>query len=510
MSKKLVKSTFTFAGMTMLSRVMGFIRDIILAQVFGAGITFDAFIVAFRLPNFFRRIFGEGAFAQAFVPVLAQYSEQKDQLSTKEFVNRIAGTLSLILLVVVVIAEILSPFIVMIFAPGFIPHPEKILLTLQLLRITFPYLLFVSITAFLGATLNTFGKFGIPAFTPVLLNLSMIVAAGFVAPHFHYSIMVLAWGVFAGGILQIIVQWPSLKKLQLWPRFKLGFSDPGVRRVLKLMVPALFGVSVAQLSLLVDNLFASFLPTGSISWLYYSNRLTYLPLGVVGVAIATVILPQLSREHSRASYKNFSATLDWALKCILIIGMPAMIGLLMLAGPILATLFRHGKFSTYDVYMATKSLIAFSIGLPGFMAIKVLASGFYSKQNIKTPVKVAVIAMIVNLVLNVILIFPLKHAGLALATSLASFLNAGLLLYLLFKHKIYYPQIKWWQFIWKIIIASIVMVVFLYFLDASLKTWITWGLFAPIWHLAVLIFGSMIAYLLVLLATGIRLRDFKA
>ncbi len=510
MSKKLLKSTSIFSGMTLLSRVVGFVRDLILAQIFGAGLAFDSFAVAFRLPNFFRQLFGEGAFSQAFVPVLSEYSEKRSKEEVQHFLNHIAGVLSLILFLVVALFELCAPFIVMIFAPGFIEHPEKIHLTSQLLRVTSPYLLFISLTAFSGAILNTFGRFAIPAFSPTLLNLAMIMAAVFFSRYFHPQIMVLAWGVFAGGIAQLAVQLPAVKKLGLFPKLRLNFSDPGVRRVLKLMLPALFGVSVSQLSLFLDNFFASFLPTGSISWLYYSNRLTYFPLGLIGVALATVVLPQLSRDRAKASVTSFSDTLDWALKIAFMVGFPAMIGLFMLASPILATLMEHGKFNRFDVMMSARSLVTFSLGLPGFMAVKVLASGFYSHQNIKTPVKVAAAAMMVNFIFNIILIFPLKHAGLALSTSISSAVNAGCLGYFLIKQKIYQPKMHWKKFILQLLIASIVMIAFLFFATPPVAQWLHWGIFSRVWHLGFLISVAFILYVAFLWIVGIRVKDFKA
>ena len=509
MSKKLAQSTFVFSMITLLVRVSGFIRDVVFAQYFGSTAAFDAFVVAFRIPNFFRRMFGEGAFSQAFIPVLAEYHEQYGHAPTKAFINRIAGMLSFILLIVVIAAEILAPFIVIIFAPGFVQDSAKVLLTTQILRIVFPYLLFISITAFLGSILNTFGRFAIPAFTPFVLNLSMIVATLGWVHYFNPPIMAVAVGVFVGGILQILIQLPTLKKLKLFPRIQFSFKDEGVRRVFKLMVPALFGVSVAQISLLIDNFFASFLPVGSISWLYYANRLIFFPLGVVGVAIATVILPQLSREHVRKSFDSFSKTLDWAIKCILVISLPAMIGLWKLAGPILTVLFYHGKFTANDVLMTTRSLIAFAIGLPAFMAIKILTSGFYSKQNIKTPVKIAAIAVIVNALLNGILIFPLKHAGLALSTSIAAFVNAGLLFYFLLKYKIYRPGIPWKNFLTKLLIASAIMWTALHLLTPNIQFWLTADLFKSIEWLVGLIVLSFFSFLLVLFLLKVRWHQFK-
>lgn len=508
--RQLVKSTSIVAGMTMLSRVLGFVRDVVLAIIFGAGPEFDAFVIAFKLPNFMRRLFADGAFAQAFVPVLAQYKEQRSPEEVREFVARIAGTLAVTVTLVVAAAELLVPIIVMVFAPGFMSDPYRYLLASHMLHITFPYLLLISLVALAGATLNTHGRFAIPAFTPVLLNIALIGAAWFFAPHAKTPIYVLAWGVVAGGALQLALQIPFLKKVGVLPRPKWGFRDPGVRRVMKLMVPALFGVSVAQMSLLVDNFFASFLPEGSISWLYYSDRLTYLPLGVIGVALATVVMPYLSRQHSSNAQDKFSQTLDWALRCVVVIGVPSAVGLFILSGPLLATLIHHGAFDVHDVIMTRKSLMAFSLGLPGFMLVKVLASGFYSQRNIKTPVKIAAIAMGVNLVFNLILIVPLQHAGLALSTSISSLVNAGLLLFLLRRYNVYQPQGKWWPLLTKIAMANMVLAGVIFTLAGPLSHWLHWDVLQRAGHLAFVIAAGIIVYAFALWCVGLRLTDFKA
>lgn len=509
MSRKLLKSTSLVAAMTMLSRLLGFARDVILAQIFGAGPEFDAFVIAFKIPNFMRRLFGEGAFAQAFVPILAEYKSQRTPEETREFINRIAGTLGAVLLLVVACAEILAPVIVMIFAPGFYDDPVRYHLTTHMLRITFPYLLLIGLTAFAGATLNTFGRFGIPAFTPVLLNLAMIGVAVWWAPHATTPIYVLGWGVLIGGVAQLALQFPFLKKQGLLPRPRLKFKDPGVMRVMKLMVPALFGVSVAQLSLLIDNFFASFLPEGSISWLYYSDRLTYLPLGVFGVALATVVMPYLSRHHSQNKTKEFSHTIDWALRCNITVGLPSAVGLFVLAGPLLATLIQHGAFDTYDVMMTRQSLMAFAVGLPSFMLVKILVSAFYSRQNIRTPVKIAAVAMVVNLFLNLALIVPLKHAGLALATSIASWLNSGLLFFFLRRQIGYRPNKQGWILLLRVVFANAVMAILLWWLSGSLQQWFGWGVWERAWHLAAIIIAGIACYFIVLFVFGARPRHYR-
>lgn len=506
---RLFKSAFAVAGMTLISRLLGFVRDVVFALTFGAGPAFDAFALAFKIPNFMRRLFGEGAFSQAFVPVLAEYRQKRTAEEVQAFINHIAGTLGVALMLVVGIAEIIAPLIIVVFAPGFIDDPIRFQYSTHMLRITFPYLLLIALTAFSGAILNTFNRFAIPAFTPVLLNLALILVAWFWAPHATIPIYTIAWGVLIGGVAQLSIQLPFLKRIHLFPVPKLQWRDPGVMRVLKLMVPALFGVSVAQISLLIDNFFASFLPAGSISWLYYSDRLTYLPLGVIGVAIATVVLPNLSLHHNSDSKKAYSATLDWALQLAILIGVPAAVGLFVLAGPLITTLFDYGKFTTFDVVMTRRSLWAFSVGLPSFMLVKILASAFYSRQNIRTPVKIAAVAVLVNLLFNVALIKPLAHAGLALATSLAAIFNATFLFIFLLRRGIYKPNINWLKLIIRIVVANVVMGVVIWWFAGDLQDWLAWSTWDRSWHLLVAVLLGMVAYFSILLLLGLRIKDFR-
>ena len=493
----------------MLSRVLGFIRDMLVAQIFGAGASVDAFIVAFKLPNFMRRLFAEGSFSQAFVPVLAEYQQVRSQADTKEFIDHITGSLGTVLFFVMMFGVLLAPVVVMIFAPGFLHDGVRFHMAAAMLRVTFPYLFFISLTALCSAVLNTYGSYGIPAFTPVWLNVCLIVAAVWVSHFFAVPIYALAWSIFVAGIVQLVFQLPFLMQKNLLPIPRWGFHDPGVRRVLKLMVPALFGVSVSQVSLLLDTVFASFLQTGSVSWLYYSDRLTGFPLGVFGVAIATVILPHLSRNDAKQDENTYSKTLDWALRLLLLIGLPSSIGFLLLAGPLLATLLHYGKFNNFDVLMTRESLMAFAVGIQGFMLIKVLASGFYAKKNIKTPVKIGIVAMCSSMILNVILIFPLKHAGLALATSLSGYINAGSLLYLLLKRKIFKPQAGWLRFGVQLLVANGLIAIFLWLESGHLQAWLNNSVRWRCEHLAFLLFGSILLYIIALFATGMRVRHFK-
>lgn len=507
MSKQLVKSTAVVITMTMISRVFGFMRDMIMAYFFGASAANDAFTIAFKIPNFMRRLFAEGSFSQAFVPVLSEYQKKNTEDETKQFMNAIAGTLGVALLIVTILGVLSAPWLIHLFAPGFTDTDNRYDLAVTMLRITFPYLFFISLTAFSGAILNTYHRFWVAAFTPIFLNIAMIMAAIYLAPQFKTPIIALAWGVFIAGILQLLFQIPFLKQLKLLPKPRIAFRDPGVKRVLSLMVPALFGVSVGQINLLVDTLFVSLLTVGSVSWLYYSDRLMEFPLGVFGVAISTVILPNLSRHHAGESPQAFTLTLDWALRAVLLVGIPASILLSVLAGPILSTLFQHGRFDAFAVSMAQQSLIAFALGITPFMLVKILAAGFYAKQDMRTPVRVGVIAMLANIVFNVSLIWPLKHAGIALATSLAAVLNSGLLFYLLQKSRFYTPRDGWKAFLLRLLGTNSLLAIGLYISTDTLATWTAASIEWRITHLLMLIIGAIALYFPLLWLTGIRIHD---
>lgn len=506
MSKKLLKSTGAVAIMTMISRIFGFLRDMVTAAFFGADAAFDAFSMAFRIPNFMRRLFAEGSFSQAFVPVLSEYQKQKSAVEIRQFVNAMSGTLGITLFIVTIGGVVFAPFIVKIFAPGFTLSGERFDLAVTMLRITFPYLLLISLTAFSGAILNTYSRFWVAAFTPVLLNISMISAAIWLAPHLKAPIVGLAWGVFIAGIVQLLFQWPFLRHLGVLTRPRINFRDAGVNKVLKLMIPALFGVSVGQINLLVDSMFASMLVVGSISWLYYSDRLMEFPLGVFGVAISTVILPHLSRHHASDSQEAFSLTIDWAMRAVLFIALPASLVLFILAGPLLSTLFQHLAFNAYAVEMSRKSLMALAIGITPFMAVKVLASGFYAKQDMKTPVRIGVIAMVSNILFNLALISSFKHAGIALATSLAAMINAGVLFYFLTKRTYYAPRAGWKAFIFRISITNFVLATWLIFSAGELQEWVKQSTLWRVEHLAFILMASIAIYFAMLWITGVRPR----
>lgn len=504
--KGLLRSSAVVGMMTMISRFLGLARDVVLANFFGASAGADAFFVAFKIPNFFRRLFAEGAFSQAFIPVLADYKQQNDLHAVKRLLGAVCGVLGLVLFVFTLMAVLGAPWVTALFAPGFLDEPEKYALASTMLQITFPYLLLISLTAFSGAVLNSYNNFAVPAFTPVLLNLSLIASALFLAPMFTQPVIALAWGVFIAGAMQLFFQLPFLLKLGLLPRPNLDYGHAGVKRILALMLPAMFGVSVSQINLLLDTVLASFLQTGSVSWLYYSDRLVELPLGIFGIAIATVVLPSLSAKKAAGSEQAFSDTIDWALRTVLLIGVPATLALAVLAEPLITVLFHYGALTDFDVMQAAQSLRAYSAGLLAFMLVKVLAPGFFARQDMKTPVKIGVYAMLANMVFNLILIWPMQHAGLALATALSSWCNALCLLWVLKKQGIYKPGRAWWLFGFRLLLASAVMVSAVFALNEATDVWFSWGVFERVQHIALLVVVGIVSYFAVLPLTGMNLR----
>jgi len=505
MGEKLFKSTAVVSSMTFLSRILGFIRDIVIARLFGAGLGTDVFFVAFKIPNFLRRLFAEGAFSQAFIPVLAEYREKGDQ-DLRALIASTSGTLAGILFIITAIGVIAAPFIIMVFAPGFIGSPEKLDLAGDLLTITFPYLFFISLTALAGSILNSFGKFAVPAFTPVFLNIALIGSAIWLSPHFAQPVTALAWGVFIGGAVQLLFQIPFLIGIKQLPRPRWNRQNSGVKKIFKLMIPALFGVSVSQINLLLDTLLASFLVTGSISWLYYSDRLVEFPLGVFGIALATVILPSLSKKHASESMAAFSNTIDWALRWVFIIATPAAIGLIYLAEPLLITLFQYGEFTAHHAHQASLSLMAYGLGLLPFIFIKVLAPGYYARQDTKTPVKIGIIAMISNMVLNVILMLQFAHVGLALATALSAGLNASLLYRGLRKIDVYQPRPGWFNFALKLLLPNLGLLFILIWLSPDSATWLESDVWQRSGMLAGIIAGAATVYFILLYLVGIKVQ----
>lgn len=504
----LLKSLVTVSGMTMISRVLGFVRDAVIARAFGAGLYTDAFFVAFRLPNLLRRVFAEGAFSQAFVPILSEYRTQQGQDETRLLVEHVASLLALVLFIVTAIGILSAPFIIYVSAPGFSNTPAKFDVTVALLRVTFPYILFISLASLAGAILNSFGRFAVPAFTPTLLNVSFIVFALWLAPWFDPPVMALAWAVVVGGVLQLAFQMPHLAKIGMLPRFRLSFHDAGVWRIVKLMGPAIFGVSIGQISLLINTIFASFLETGSVSWLYYADRLMEFPTGVLGVALGTILLPSLSRAHAQKTPEEYSRLLDWGLRLTLLLALPAALALAILAIPLTATLFHHGQFGAHDVRMSSQALTAYSVGLAGLILVKVLAPGFYARQNIKTPVKIGMLTLFATQLMNLAFFFPLRHAGLALAIGLGACLNAGLLFHKLRVHGIFQPQPGWRRFTLQMAAGLVAMAGVLWFGVGAREHWLVERGWERVARLLLVVLAGAAAYFATLLAVGVRPRQF--
>ena len=505
----LLRALATVSGMTLLSRVLGFVRDFVIARTFGAGMITDAFFVAFRLPNLLRRLFAEGAFSQAFVPILAEYRNRKGEAETKHLVDRVATLLFVILIFVAALGIVGAPLLIYVTAPGFAADAGKFALTVELTRITFPYILFMSLVALSAGVLNTWSRFALPAFTPVLLNLSFIGMALFAAPWFDPPVLALAWAVFLGGILQLALQLPALRKIGMLPRWDWSPRDDGVHRILLLMGPAVLGVSVAQVSLLINTIFASFLPSGSVSWLYYADRLMEFPAGLLGAALGTILLPSLARAHANAQGDEFSALLDWGLRLTLLLTLPAALALAMLAVPLLATLFQHGAFTADDVLQTRSALVAYSIGLAGLILVKVLAPGFYARQDIRTPVKIALITLAATQAMNLAFIGWIRHAGLALSIGLASCLNAALLYRGLRRRGVFVPAAGWMGFSTRIAIALAALGTTLWFAMGSESAWLAMPFGERILRLSLIVAAGMASYFVTLFLLGFRIGDFR-
>jgi putative peptidoglycan lipid II flippase len=506
---QIARSAASAGVATMTSRVRGVVREQVLASIFGAGDAMDAYNVAFRIPNLLRRLFAEGAFSQAFVPVLSEYRTRRGDSETKLLVDRTATLLTLALLAATALGIAAAPLIIYVSAPGFAATPAKFDLTVAMLRITFPYILFISLVSLAGGLLNTWSRFAIPALTPALLNLAFIFGALFFAPYFEPPVMVLAWAVFAGGVLQLGFQIPALAKIGMLPRPRLSFSDRGVRRILVLMAPAAFGVSVGQISLLINTIFASFLENGSVSWLYYADRLMEFPTGLLGVALGTILLPSLSKYHSASDEGEYSKLLDWGLRLTVILAAPAAVALALLSVPLVATLFHYGRFGEHDLWMTRQALIAYSAGLLGLILVKILAPGFYARQNIGTPVRIAIVTLIATQLMNAALIVPLKHAGLALAIGLGACLNAGLLYRQLRQHGIYQPRPGWGAFALKVAAALAAMGLVLWLAMGPTPWWLAASGAARAAALTGLVFLGGAAYFASLWLFGFRLGDFS-
>ena len=519
-SNYLLKSTTTVGFMTFLSRVMGLVRDIFFARLFGAFPIMDAFFVAFKIPNSFRRFFAEGAFSRAFIPVLSDYEQNKSELETQELIDKTSGTLGIILFLVTLIGVLLAPLLIIIFAPGFFEQQSEINnrydIAVDMLRFTFPYLLFISLTAFAGAILNTKKHFWATAINPVILNIVLIIAAGFIAPNSSNPGRILAIAVFIAGLIQLIFLLPFLKTMNRLPRPTWGWNDEGVKRIIKLMIPSMIGSSASQFNLLFNTLIASFLSAGSISWIYYSDRLLEFPVGVFGVALSTVVLPSLARENANKDLSTYKSTLDWGIKLALIISIPAAAGLYCLSGPLISTIFLGGNFTIFDLDMTQYSLMAYSVGLVGLCLVLVLSPAFYSREDTKTPLKYGLIAMSCNAFFSLLLVLLLiqfgvnyPHMGLALAFSMASLLNAYLLATKLIKEKLIQIDKNLIFLVLRILFATLAMIVFLIAFNQENIVWINSSLGDRILSLVFLIGCSVLIYFSVLFLLGFRFREIR-
>jgi putative peptidoglycan lipid II flippase len=504
----LLKALTTVSGMTLLSRISGLVRETLQAVLFGAGTQMDAFQAAFRLPNILRRMFAEGAFSQAFVPILAEYQRQRGDDATRDLVGNVGGILALVLLGVTALGVLAAPALVYLLASGFAATPGKIELTTDLIRIVFPYLLFVSLVSLAGGVLNVYRRFAVPAFTPVVLNLSIIGAAIFLAKYFDPPIKALAWGVFIGGVAQLAFQLAPLARIGMLVRPRLDWRDQGVQRVLRNMGPALVGVSAAQISALINTQLASLLGDGRISWITYADRLMEFPSALLGVALGTVLLPSLAKHYSESDHEQYSSLLDWGLRLAFLLALPAAVALWLLALPLVSTLYHYGKFTVNDVWQTRAALLGYSVGLLGLIAVKILAPGFYARQNIKTPVRIAFFTVFVSQTLAMILMWRIGHAGLTLATSLGACVNAALLFWFLRKDGFYRPQPGWFLFLCKLLVALGVLAALLFAASGPPEMWLSAGPWARIGRLAGIIVAGIGAYFATLYLLGFRLGDF--
>lgn len=505
----LLRTLTTVSGMTLLSRITGLARESLKATLFGAGAAMDAFEVAFRLPNILRRMFAEGAFSQAFVPILSEYQRQRGPDATRDLVGRVGALLALVLLGVTVLGVLAAPWLVYLLASGFAATPGKVELTAQMIRIVFPYILFVSLVSLAGSVLNVYRRFAIPAFTPVLLNLSIIGAAIFLSRYFDPPILALAWGVAIGGVAQLAFQIAPLARIGMLPRPRLDFRDEGVRRILLLMGPAVIGVSAAQISALINTQLAALLGDGRISWITFADRLMEFPSALLGVALGTVLLPSLSKHYADDNPAEYSALLDWGLRLAFMLALPAALALWLLSVPLVTTLYQYGKFGIDDVWQTRAALLGYTVGLTGFILVKILAPGFYARQHMRTPVTIAFVTVLVSLTFAVILMWPLGHAGLTLATSLGACVNAGALFWFLRRGGHYRPAPGWWLFLGKVAVALVVLAGVLYWLTSPAAVWFAAGLAERAARLAGLVAAGAAAYFATLFALGFRLSDFN-
>jgi len=451
-----VKAAWVVGLATLLSRVFGFIRDVVIAGFFGAGPATDAFFVAFRIPNLLRRLFAEGSLTIAFIPVFTGYLKRSKKQAV-ELAGIAFTLLSIILVLVSVVGVLLSPWIVRIMAPGFADVPDKYALTVFLTRLMFPYIFFISLVALCMGILNSFRHFAAPALAPVMLNICMIAAAFLLKDCFREPIISLAVGVMAGGVLQLAMQFPFLIRVGARLRPNFHFDHPGIKRIGVLMLPAVFGAAVYQASIFINTILASLLPEGSVSYLYYADRVVQLPLGVFAIAVGTASLPSFSEQMAGGNYEGLKDTISFSLRLILFVTIPAMIALIVLRVPIISVLFQRGKFDVSSTLFTAQALFYYAVGLWAFSCIRVIVSAFYALQDTRTPVKIAVAALLVNVIMSVVLMFPMKHAGLALATSIASAVNVVILAVILKRKVGRFLKKSFWISVFKTTLASGVM-----------------------------------------------------
>ncbi|MBF24375.1 MAG: murein biosynthesis integral membrane protein MurJ [Pusillimonas sp.] len=511
----LFRSAATVSSFTLLSRITGLVRDIFIAGSFGAGPLTDAFWVAFRIPNLLRRLFAEGAFAQAFVPILGQTREQESPERVRELLDRVALLLTVVLMTVTLIGMLAAPWVVSAMASGML-NPDRqteFEAAVWMTRAMFPYILCMSLVAFASGVLNTWRRFAVPAFTPVLLNLCMILACLFLLPHFSTPIYALAIGVLAGGVAQLAVQWVALARLGLLPRYSFrlrqAMQDSTVRYIMRQMLPAILGVSVAQISLLINTNIATWLAAGSVTWLSFADRLMEFPTALLGVALGTVLLPSLSAAHAKNDHCRYNHLLDWGLRLVVLLGLPAALGLALLSEGMVATLFNYGAFTAYDVAQTEVAAMAYSAGLVGLLAIKILAPGFYAKQDIRTPVKIALVVLVLTQLFNLVFVPLFDHAGLALSIGLGASVNALLLLTLLLRRGTYKPAPGWGLFMLRALPALLALGAILYGVNHTVN-WVDPALSAGL--RVALLLGTIAlagaAYFAVLFLFGFRPRDF--
>lgn len=508
------KTLAAVSGMTMVSRVTGLIREILFARAFGASAYTDAFNIAFRIPNLLRRLFAEGAFSQAFVPILAEYKSQKGEEATKSLVDHVATVLMWTMLLTCVIGVIASPFIVYLIATGLKAKSEVFDASVWMTRVMFPYIGFMAFVALSGGILNTWREFKIPAFTPVLLNLSFIVATLFLAPYLDQPIYAMAIAVVVGGVLQMAIQIPALLKIGMLPRVSrnpfASLGDAGVRKVLSKMGPAVFAVSAAQISLMINTNIASRLESGSVSWLSYADRLMEFPTALLGVALGTILLPSLSKANFEGNTEEYSSLLDWGLRLTFLLALPCAVGLATISEPLTATLFHYGKFNELSVEMTSRALVAYGVGLIGLILVKILAPGFYAQQNIKTPVKIAIGVLIATQLMNLVFVPWIAHAGLALSIGLGACLNAGFLYWGLKRRGIYTALLGWRPFFIRLAGALFLMAAVALW-TAGQFDWVALRAtpFMRVIALLIVMAACGISYFGALLAMGFRFRDFK-